>query len=121
MKITGIHHVQICIPRGKEDEARAFYSGLLQLQEISKPEALRKNGGMWFQFGHQQLHIGVEDQVYKGKHHPAFLVDDLSTFHDHLAIHQIQIQEELPIPGFKRFTIRDPFENRIEFIQPSSL
>ncbi|MBH0170601.1 VOC family protein [Fictibacillus sp. 18YEL24] len=121
MKITGIHHVQICIPREKIDEARDFYKGILQLEEIPKPEALRKNGGMWFEFAHQQLHIGVEDQVYKGKHHPAFLVDDLLSFKEHLALHHIQIQEELPIPGFSRFTIRDPFGNRIEFIQPSSL
>ncbi|MBH0161162.1 MULTISPECIES: VOC family protein [Fictibacillus] len=121
MKITGIHHVQICIPREKEDEARAFYKGILQLEEIPKPDALRKNGGIWFQFGHQQLHIGVEDQVYKGKHHPAFLVDDLTSFKDHLALHQVPIQQELPFPGFSRFTIRDPFGNRIEFIQPSSL
>ncbi|MBN3555043.1 VOC family protein [Fictibacillus nanhaiensis] len=119
MKITGIHHVQLCIPRGKEEEARAFYESMLQLKEIPKPEALRKNGGMWFQIGHQQLHIGVEEQVYKGKHHPAFFVDNLSSFKEHLSLHHIQIQEELPIPGFSRFTIRDPFGNRIEFIQPS--
>lgn len=117
MKITGIHHVQICIPRDKEKDAKTFYQDILQLEEITKPEALQKNGGMWFQIGHQELHIGVEDQTLKGKHHPAFFVESLQEFRDHLIFHAIQIQEELPIPGFNRFSIRDPFGNRIEFIE----
>ncbi|MFG6496336.1 VOC family protein [Fictibacillus sp. UD] len=119
MKINGIHHVQLCIPHHKEKEAKDFYRGILQLQEITKPKALQKNGGMWFQVGHQELHIGVEDQIYKGKHHPAFLVESLQKLRDHLILHNIQIQDELPIPGFNRFTIRDPFGNRIEFIERS--
>lgn len=119
MKITGIHHVQLCIPRGKEKEARTFYQDTLQLQEITKPEVLQKNGGMWFQIGNQELHIGVEDQIFKGKHHPAFFVESLQELRDHLIVHSIQIQKELPIPGFNRFSIRDPFGNRIEFIERS--
>ncbi|KZE63385.1 glyoxalase [Fictibacillus phosphorivorans] len=117
MKINGIHHIQLCIPHNKEEEAKHFYQGILQLKEITKPKSLQKNGGMWFQIGNQELHIGVEDQIGKGKHHPAFLVECLQELRDHLIFHNIQIQEELPIPGFDRFTIRDPFGNRIEFIE----
>jgi catechol 2,3-dioxygenase-like lactoylglutathione lyase family enzyme len=118
MKISGIHHVQLCIPADKESEAKIFYKDVLGLKEIPKPEALKKNGGMWFQIGSQELHIGVEDQVFKGKHHPAFLVMGLSELKDHLTAQEITIQIELPIPGFNRFSIRDPFGNRIEFIEP---
>jgi catechol-2,3-dioxygenase len=118
MKISGIHHVQICIPAGQEIEAKAFYKDILRLEEIPKPEALRKNGGMWFKIGNQELHIGVENQVFKGKHHPAFLVTGLSELRNHLSVHEVMIQKELPIPGFNRFSIRDPFGNRIEFIEP---
>lgn len=119
MKIKGIHHIQLCIPHNKEKEARHFYQGILQLEEITKPDALQKNGGMWFQIGDQELHIGVEDQIVKGKHHPAFLVERLQELHDHLVFHNIEIQDEIPIPGFNRFSIRDPFKNRIEFIEHS--
>jgi catechol 2,3-dioxygenase-like lactoylglutathione lyase family enzyme len=117
MKITGIHHVQLCIPADKESEAKKFYKDILGLKEIPKPEALLKNGGMWFQVGSQELHIGVEDQVFKGKHHPAFFVIGLNELKDHLSAQEITIQKELPIPGYNRFSIRDPFGNRIEFIE----
>jgi hypothetical protein len=29
-----------------------------------------------------------------------------------------QILESVPIPGYRRFEFRDPFGNRVEFIQP---
>jgi catechol 2,3-dioxygenase-like lactoylglutathione lyase family enzyme len=118
MKISGIHHVQLCIPANKETEANEFYKNVLGLKEVPKPEALKKNGGMWFKIGNQELHIGVEDQVFKGKHHPAFLVTGLKEIQAHLSAHGITIQIESTIPGFNRFSIRDPFGNRIEFIEP---
>lgn len=117
LKISGIHHVQLCIPADKESEAKGFYKEVLGLKEIQKPEALQKNGGMWFQIGNQELHIGVEEQLFKGKHHPAFLVSGLHELKEHLSANKISIQKEIPIPGFNRFSIRDPFGNRIEFIE----
>ena len=40
-----LDHVQICIPEGEEIEARRFYCDVLQLEEIEKPEYLKKMGG----------------------------------------------------------------------------
>ena len=37
-----LDHVQLCIPEGEETEARKFYCDLLQLDEIEKPEYLKK-------------------------------------------------------------------------------
>ncbi|WNB90565.1 VOC family protein [Bacillus sp. NEB1478] len=119
MKIIGVHHVQLCIPVDKEQEAKKFYNEILQLQEIEKPDELKKNGGMWFKIGPQELHIGVEPQsIPKGKQHPAFLVQDVNEWHNHLLEQGVVIQKEIPIPGFNRFSIRDPFDNRLEFIEP---
>jgi catechol 2,3-dioxygenase-like lactoylglutathione lyase family enzyme len=121
MSIKGIHHVQVCIPAGAEDEARRFYTEVLGLNEIEKPEALKKNGGLWYKAGIQELHIGVEDQPVKGKHHPAFLVDQLEVLEEKLINNGIAINRETPIPGFNRFSVRDPFGNRLEFIEENMI
>ena len=44
----------------EEETARRFYSGLLGMEEISKPAALAKRGGCWFKSGVVQIHVGVE-------------------------------------------------------------
>jgi catechol 2,3-dioxygenase-like lactoylglutathione lyase family enzyme len=41
MKIRGIDHVQLAMPRGEEDKAREFYGRVLGLPEVAKPPALR--------------------------------------------------------------------------------
>lgn len=43
-----LDHVQVAIPAGGEDRARAFYGGLLGLKEIPKPAALSARGGVWY-------------------------------------------------------------------------
>ena len=49
--ILGIDHVQVAAPAGGEVQARAFYGGLLGLEELPKPEPLRARGGCWFRAG----------------------------------------------------------------------
>ena len=75
--IKRLDHIQICIPTGKENEARRFYTDLLGLKEIPKPESLLANGGLWYQAGDIQLHIGVENEVAPSKRHPAFEITDV--------------------------------------------
>ncbi|MEL6970834.1 MAG: hypothetical protein AAFZ63_23925 [Bacteroidota bacterium] len=60
IKFKRLDHVQVCIPIGKEAEARGFYCDLLQLEEIEKPAYLQKNGGFWLKIANIQLHIGME-------------------------------------------------------------
>ena len=59
--VLGFDHVQVAMPRGKENRARTFYSGLLGLKEIPKPGATAGRGGVWFQCGQLQLHLGIEE------------------------------------------------------------
>jgi catechol 2,3-dioxygenase-like lactoylglutathione lyase family enzyme len=61
MTILGLHHAQITIPKGSEEEARQFYCQLLGLPEIEKPESLKGRGGFWLQVGDRQVHVGTED------------------------------------------------------------
>ena len=112
-----LDHIQICIPTGKEQEARAFYIDFLGLEEIPKPADLLKNGGFWLNIANIQLHIGVEAFEHKSKRHPAFEVDNLMEIKQAMLAVGIRIKEDKPIPGFNRFSFYDPFNNRIELLE----
>ena len=64
--------------------------------------------------------LGVETGVdrWRSKAHVAYQVDDLAAWRDKLAAIGVEALESVPIPGFDRFECRDPFGNRMEFIQP---
>jgi catechol 2,3-dioxygenase-like lactoylglutathione lyase family enzyme len=119
MKLQAVNHVQISIPKGTEDEARAFYCGVLGLNEIPKPEALAGRGGFWLELGAQQIHFGAEDNVdrAKTKAHVAYEVDDLEGWRAKLAQAGCEVTDGIPIPGCERFEFRDPFGNRVEFLE----
>jgi hypothetical protein len=46
--IEGIDHVLLAAPRGCEQEARLFSSGVLGMTEIPKPRSLAPRGGCGF-------------------------------------------------------------------------
>jgi len=60
MHIRQLDHVQLAMPAGREDEARAFYQGLLGIGEVAKPSHLATRGGCWFERGPLKVHLGVE-------------------------------------------------------------
>src|SRR5919112_579014 len=72
--IGGLDHVQLAMPRGGEERARAYFGGLLGLVEVEKPAALAGRGGVWFGLPDgRQLHLGVEEAFRpSAKAHPAF-------------------------------------------------
>ena len=116
--IQGIDHVQVAAPVGCEEEARDFYGNKIGLEEIPKPEELRKRGGCWFRCGNQEIHIGVEQTFSPAKKaHPAFVVEDIKTLRRKLAHSGCVLSEEEPIAGRERFFVHDPFGNRLEFLQ----
>src|SRR5450631_4048005 len=112
-----LDHVQICIPVGEEAAARKFYSDILGLTEIEKPVQLRANGGLWYQIGDVQLHIGVEAQMNKSKRHPAFEIQAIDEVRNYLQEKGVLVQEEIQVPGQFRFSFFDPFNNRIELLE----
>lgn len=117
--ITGIHHVQITIPKGEEPRARDFYCGVLGLKEMEKPASLQGRGGFWLQVGGQNVHVGTEDGFDRltTKAHVAYAVTDLTVWERKLEAEGIERIKGIPIPGFDRFEFRDPFGNRVEMIQ----
>ncbi|GEL76705.1 VOC family protein [Tenuibacillus multivorans] len=113
-----IDHVQLAAPRGSEDEARQFFGEALGFEEIEKPEALKKNGGVWFQCGDIQIHIGVEEPFNPAKKaHPALEIKGLNEFINHLDQQQISYQQDDKLPGANRIYVHDPFGNRIEILE----
>lgn len=119
MKIKGIDHVQLTIPIGTESAGRQFYVEFLGLPEIAKPVSLQGRGGFWVQVGACTLHIGTEDGVERSqtKAHVALAVTELAKWGEKLASAGIHPLPSIPIPGYNRFEIRDPFGNRLELIE----
>jgi len=112
-----LDHIQICIPKGKENEARYFYTDIIGLTEIPKPESLIANGGLWYKIADIQLHIGTENEMNNSKRHPAFEVSNLEDARNYLIGNEVTLKDEIQIPGQKRFSFFDPFGNRIELLQ----
>jgi catechol 2,3-dioxygenase-like lactoylglutathione lyase family enzyme len=115
--VVRIDHVQLAIPRGRDDEARRFYGEVLGFTEVPKPEAMRARGGMWFQAGPVQIHLGIEDAMTPSeKAHPALVVDDLDAYRARLAAAGCKWRDADDLPGTRRGHTWDPFGNRIELI-----
>jgi catechol 2,3-dioxygenase-like lactoylglutathione lyase family enzyme len=114
---TAIDHVQLAMPAGEEDRARAFYAGLLGMVEVPKPPELAKRGGCWFASGSMQIHLGVESDFRPAqKAHPALRCRDYGALISYLGAAGVEVTEDNKIPGVRRCHIFDPFGNRIELI-----
>jgi catechol 2,3-dioxygenase-like lactoylglutathione lyase family enzyme len=113
-----IDHVQIAAPTGCEAEGRRFFGELLGLPEVPKPPALAVRGGLWFQCGPQQLHIGVENDFRPAKKaHPAFKWPDqesLGRVKARLLAAGVEIKDDREIESVVRFFVEDPWGNRLE-------
>ena len=119
MRIYAIDHVQLSMPQGEEDKARAFYIGLLGFSETPKPAELAGRGGVWFEQGQVRLHMGVEaDFLPLKKAHPALLVDDLFALILHLQTNGCEVDtSQPPLEGYRRAHVLDPFGNRLELME----
>jgi catechol 2,3-dioxygenase-like lactoylglutathione lyase family enzyme len=109
---------KLTIPGGSEEKAPHFYCQTLGLPEIEKPASLLGRG-LWLQVGDRQVHIGVEDGVdrHLTKAHIAYEVTDLFGWKVKLTGLGVDVMEGIPIPGYDRFEFRDPFGNRVEFME----
>jgi len=118
MVVMQLHHVQLAMPEGGEDQARAFYEGILGISEVKKPENLRLRGGVWFEVGDIRVHLGVEKGFVPAKKaHPAFLIKSLVDLIDKLTKAGFAVVRDQPLKGYDRVYVSDPFGNRIELLQ----
>jgi catechol 2,3-dioxygenase-like lactoylglutathione lyase family enzyme len=118
VRIVGIDHVQLAMPRGGEDRAREFYFGLLEIPEVQKPGALAERGGVWFQGDDVKVHLGVDPDFRAAlKAHPAFLVRDLGALVQRLLAAGVEVVDDGLLPGYRRVYVTDPFGNRLELME----
>lgn len=115
----GVDHVQLAAPQGCEKLARKFFGEQLGWSEIPKPETLKDRGGVWFQCGAHQVHIGIaQNFVPATKAHPAFEVTDIHGLRKRLEKHGVvMVEDDKQIVGVQRFFVNDPFGNRLEFLE----
>ncbi|WP_199252624.1 VOC family protein [Chachezhania sediminis] len=115
--MLALDHVQLAMPEGAEDLARAFWSDLVGLTEIEKPAALKARGGVWFRLAGTELHLGVERPFRPAaKAHPGFRCTALDELAGALAAAGYEVNWDNAIAGRRRFFCADPFGNRLEFL-----
>lgn len=116
--IQALHHVQMTMPEGRENTARAFFYGVLGMAEIEKPATLAERGGCWFAAGNASLHMGVEAEFTPArKAHPAFRVSSLTALIARLEETGTDFTRGIDLPGISRIFVHDPFGNRIELLE----
>jgi len=105
------------MPRGKEAEARHFYGQLLGLRELPKPPIQAARGGVWFQCGNQELHLGVEEPFAPArKAHPALVVTEYEALLCQLRSAGLLVADDTTMPGVIRAFVSDPFSKRVELL-----
>ncbi|MDV2581737.1 VOC family protein [Alkalibacillus haloalkaliphilus] len=116
--VKRLDHVQLAAPRDTEDEARHFFGEILGLPELEKPEDLKKRGGVWFELGDHQLHIGVEEPFSPAeKAHPALEVANLEGLMARFDEYNVEYKQDDKLPGANRIYTQDPFGNRLEILE----
>ncbi|MFB9904567.1 VOC family protein [Allokutzneria oryzae] len=114
-----LHHVQIAIPVGAEDECRRFYVDVLGMREVAKPPVLAARGGLWVGCAEVEIHLGVEEDFRPArKAHPGIQVEDVDALAERLSTAGIAVAWDENLPGYRRFHVFDCFGNRLEFLQP---
>ena len=114
-------HVNVTMPKGAEDIARAFYGGLLNLREIPKPESIRHRGGVWFDAGGLDVHLSIEENRDGADSYRHFGLEctDVEALRQRLNEAGVATETGRPAP-WKRFFVHDPFGNRIEVHEPGA-
>jgi len=121
--VIEFHHVNITVPRHLEQAAKNFYATTLGLTEVPKPEASRGRGGAWYQLSSMQLHLSIEEKSgdETSTRHVCFVVERLDRAQKNLAAAGVEIlPDPRPIPGTRRFYVRDPGNNLIEIAERKS-
>ncbi len=123
--IAGIDHINIRIDPGPEalERAKDFYGTVLRMTPIERPENVEsRDPGAWYKCGLNEVHItaesGASERNRTTRRHAAFLVRGLEELRVRMEKAGAEIIPGTVLPGRRRFFARDPFGNRLEFMEP---
>jgi catechol 2,3-dioxygenase-like lactoylglutathione lyase family enzyme len=114
-----LQHVSIAIAADGADEARAFYGGLLGLEEKPVPPKLDPDELVWFAAaGDLELHLMRTGEEPPPSAHFCLAVDGgLDELRARIESAGIETRTPTEIVGRPRFMCRDPFGNLVELTQ----
>ena len=114
-----LQHVSIAIAADGADAGRAFYGGLLGLEEKPVPPKLDPEQLVWFHLGGDlELHLmQTGDGPPPGAHFCIAVDSGLDEVRARIEAAGIETSTPTEIVGRPRFMCRDPFGNLIELTQ----
>jgi catechol 2,3-dioxygenase-like lactoylglutathione lyase family enzyme len=119
-----LNHVTIAVPAGEHEKVRAFYGGVLGLEEVHRPDALASVYDLiWFQCLDFLIHIDFTPPWFRTteNRHVALEVKNLAAVRAYLESKKAEIREAVVIPDRDRFYVLDPFGNYFELIEMKTL
>lgn len=126
-----LHHVQVIMPVGGDDVARAFWRDTLGLTEVTPPPELAGRPVRWFRAFNDADAVTLEVHVLADAGfvparlaHPAILVDsvaELETLGERItsAGFELSWAQRTTFAGYQRFHCWDGFGNRVEVMTPN--
>jgi len=114
-----LQHVSIAIPLDGADAARAFYAGVLGLEERDVLPALDAARFIWFRVGddERELHLMLVEERPPVQPHFCLAVDDVGEVRAAIEAAGVATRDGTPLVGRPRFTCRDPFGNLVELAE----
>jgi catechol 2,3-dioxygenase-like lactoylglutathione lyase family enzyme len=120
LRANRVNHITLAVPAGEHDKVRAFYGGVLGLEEIPRPEALNAVYDLiWYKFLDILLHLDFTPPwvTPAENRHIALEVENLPAVRRYLEGKQATIREAVPMPDRDRFYLLDPFGNYFELME----
>ena len=107
-----INHITVAVPAGEHERVRAFYGGVLGLEEVPRPAALNAVYDlMWFKLLDVLLHLDFTPPWMQPaeNRHLALEIEDLPSVRRYLESRGATIREAVTMPDRERFYLLDPF------------
>jgi predicted enzyme related to lactoylglutathione lyase len=114
-----LQHVSVPMPADGHDDARAFYGGVLGLEERDVPPKLDASELVWFRLDADcELHVFASAESPLRSQHFCLRVDTgLDELRRRIEDSGAEVTDTTEIVGRPRFMCRDPFGNRVELTQ----
>jgi catechol 2,3-dioxygenase-like lactoylglutathione lyase family enzyme len=111
-----LQHVSVAVPTDGAAQARAFYAGLLGLEERDVLPKLDPARFIWFRVGGDcELHLMLLDEPPPDRPHFCLVVEeDLGELRARLDAAGVETSDGSELVGRPRFFCRDPFGNLVE-------